>query len=46
MTNEAFARVKIDALSTAQAGNTQEPNAVRYETVLPDSARADHVLCG
>jgi len=30
MTNEAFARVKIDALLAAQGWNTQDPNAVRY----------------
>ena len=45
MTNEAFARVKIDALLAAQGWNTQDPNAVRYEVVLPDSKRADYVLC-
>jgi type I restriction enzyme R subunit len=45
MTNEAFARVKIDALLAAQGWNTQDPNAVRYEVVLPDSTRADYVLC-
>ncbi len=33
MTNEAFARVKIDALLAAQGWNTQDPNAVRYEVV-------------
>jgi hypothetical protein len=41
MTNEAFARVKIDALLAAQGWNAQAPNAVRYEVVLPDSTRAD-----
>lgn len=45
MSNEAFARVKIDALLVAQGWNTQDPNAVRYEVVLPDSTRADYVLC-
>ncbi len=44
MTNEAFARVKIDALLAAQGWNTQDPNAVRYEVVLPDSTRADYVV--
>jgi type I restriction enzyme R subunit len=29
----------------AQGWNTQDPNAVRYEVVLPDSTRADYVLC-
>lgn len=45
MTNEAFARVKIDALLAAQGWNTQDANSVRYEVVLPDSTRADYVLC-
>lgn len=45
MNNEAFARVKIDALLAAQGWNTQDPNAVRYEVVLPGSTRADYVLC-
>ena len=44
MTNEAFARVKIDALLAAQGWNTHGPNAVRYEVVLPDGTRADYVL--
>ncbi|MEY3976227.1 MAG: hypothetical protein RLZZ33_1282 [Pseudomonadota bacterium] len=45
MTNEAYARVQIDTLLSAQGWNTQDPNAVRYEVVLPDSSRADYVLC-
>ena len=45
MTNEAFARVKIDALLAAQGWNTQDTNAVRFEVVLPDGTRADYVLC-
>ncbi len=45
MTNEAFARVKIDAQLAAQGWNTQDANAVRYEVVLPDTTRADYVLC-
>jgi type I restriction enzyme R subunit len=45
MSNEAFARVKIDALLAAQGWNTQDANAVRYEVVLPDQTRADYVLC-
>ncbi len=45
MSNEAFARVKIDALLAAQGWNTQDRNAVRYEVVLPDGTRADYVLC-
>jgi type I restriction enzyme R subunit len=45
MSNEAFARVKIDALLSAQDWNTQDANAVRYEVVMPDGTRADYVLC-
>lgn len=44
-TNEAFARVKIDALLAAQGWNTQDTNAVRFEVVMPDGKRADYVLC-
>ena len=45
MSNEAFARVKIDALLAAQGWNTHDANAIRYEVVLPDGTRADYVLC-
>lgn len=45
MSNEAFARVKIDALLAAQGWNTQDRNAVRYEVVVSDGTRADYVLC-
>jgi type I restriction enzyme R subunit len=45
MSNEAFARVKIDALLAEQGWNTQDRNAVRYEVVLSDGTRADYVLC-
>jgi len=31
MTNEAFARVKIDALLTAQGWDTFDANTVRFE---------------
>lgn len=44
-TNEAFARVKIDALLAAQGWNTQDTNAVRFEVVMGDGTRADYVLC-
>ena len=44
-TNEAFARVKIDALLAAQGWNIQDTNAVRFEVVMPDGTRADYVLC-
>ena len=45
MTNEAFARVKIDAMLAAQGWDTLDTNAVRFEAQLPDGTRADHVLC-
>lgn len=44
-TNEAFARVKIDALLREQGWEVQDPNSVRYEYVLTDGTRADYVLC-
>jgi type I restriction enzyme R subunit len=45
MTNEAFSRVKIDALLTAQGWDTLDTNAVRFEVMLPNGTRADYVLC-
>lgn len=36
MTNEAFARVKIDALLAAQAWDTLDTNAVPFEVMLPE----------
>ena len=45
MKNEAFARVKIDALLAAQGWDTLDTNAVRFEVQLPDGTRADYVLC-
>jgi type I restriction enzyme R subunit len=45
MSNEAFARVKIDALLAAQGWDTLDTNAVRFEVQLPDGTRADYVLC-
>jgi type I restriction enzyme R subunit len=45
MTNEAFARVKIDALLAAQGRDALDTNAVRFEVQLPDGSRADYVLC-
>jgi type I restriction enzyme R subunit len=41
MTNEAYARVKIDALLATQGWNPLDTTAVRYEVVLPDGTRAD-----
>lgn len=45
MTNEAFARVKIDAQLASQGWNTLDLNSVRYEVLLPDATKADYVLC-
>lgn len=43
--NEAFSRVLIDAMLAAQGWTVSDPNAVRFEVVMPDSTRADYVLC-
>jgi type I restriction enzyme R subunit len=43
--NEAFSRVLIDAMLSAQGWDVADPNAVRFEVVMPDSTRADYVLC-
>ena len=44
-TNEAFSCVAIDAQVRDQGWEVENPNAVRYEYVLPDKTKADHVLC-
>lgn len=44
-TNEAFSRVQIDAQLRDQGWDLQDPQAVRFEVVLPDQGRADYVLC-
>ncbi len=44
-TNEAFSRVKIDAQLRDQGWDVINPNAVRFEYVLPDRTKADYVLC-
>lgn len=43
--NEAFSRVLIDAMLAAQGWTVADPNAVRFEVVMPDGTRADYVLC-
>ena len=43
--NEAFSRVKIDAQLKDQGWDVLNPNAVRFEYVLPDKSKADYVLC-
>lgn len=44
-TNEAHARVVIDAQLNDLGWNVHDPNSVRYEATLPDGSRADYVLC-
>ena len=44
-TNEAFSRVKIDAQLKDQGRDVLNPNAVRFEYVLPDKTKANYVLC-
>lgn len=43
--NEAFSRVLIDAMLSAQGWDVTDQSAVRFEVVMPDSTRADYVLC-
>lgn len=43
--NEAFSRVKIDALLAQQGWNTHDLNSVRFEVPMTDGTRADYVLC-
>lgn len=43
--NEAFSRVLIDAMLTAQGWDVTDPSSVRFEVVMPDNTRADYVLC-
>lgn len=44
-TNEAFSRVKIDAQLKDRGWDVINPNAIRFEYVLPDKTKADYVLC-
>ena len=44
-TNEAFSRVRIDAQLRDQGWDVLNPNAVRFEYMLPDRTKADYVLC-
>ena len=37
-------RAIVDAMLAAQGWNTSYPNAVHFEVVMPDGARADYVL--
>ncbi len=43
--NEAFSRVLIDGLLSAQGWDITNPNTVGFEVVMPDGTRADYVLC-
>lgn len=45
LTNEAHARVLIDAQLKDQGWKIQDTHAVRYEVFLDDGSRADYVLC-
>lgn len=43
--NEAFSSTAIDALLKDVGWNLSDGRSVRFEYVLPDSTRADYVLC-
>jgi type I restriction enzyme R subunit len=43
--NEAFSRVLIDVMLSAQGWNVTDTNAVRFEVMVPDGTFADYVLC-
>ena len=45
MTNEAFARAKIDALLTDVGWKVTDGTSLRFEYVLQKGLRADYVLC-
>lgn len=45
MTNEAFARAKIDALLADAGWKVTDGTSVRFEYVLQKGLRADYVLC-
>jgi type I restriction enzyme R subunit len=45
MTNEAFARAKIDALLADAGWKVTDGTGVRFEHVLQKGLRADYVLC-
>jgi type I restriction enzyme R subunit len=44
-TNEAFSRVRIGVQLKDRGWDVLSPNAVRFESVLPDKTKADYVLC-
>ena len=43
--NEAFSRVKIDAMLRDVGWQIDDGHSVRYEYMLPDGTKADYVLC-
>ena len=45
MSNEAFARAKIDALLSDVGWKLTDGISVRFEYILGDGQRADYVLC-
>jgi type I restriction enzyme, R subunit len=45
MTNEVLSRVKIDAQLKDQGWDILNTNAVRFKNVLPDTTKADYVIC-
>ena len=44
MSNEAFARVKIDSQLRAVDWNLEDGSSVHFEYILPDKTKADYVL--
>ncbi|MGB4057343.1 MAG: DEAD/DEAH box helicase family protein, partial [Alphaproteobacteria bacterium] len=45
MTNEAFARIKIDKQLQAVEWNLEDGKSVHFEYILGDGTKADYVLC-
>ena len=43
--HETFSRVKIDAQRRDRGRDFFNPNAVRFEYILPDKTEADYVPC-
>lgn len=43
--NEAFSRIKIDAMLRDVGWQIDDGHSVRYEYMLPDGTKADYVLC-
>jgi type I restriction enzyme, R subunit len=45
MSNEAFARVKIDSQLRAVDWQLEDGRSIHFEYILPDKTKADYVLC-